>query len=94
MKCRVRGGRSLRRRRPFRRSVVEQGASPVVCLDIGVRQLVEGERLPDAPAKLGGHKIDLVVQTGVAIGVSPCLLDTAATLIPLLAHELEVHAGR
>ena len=33
------------------------------------------------------------MQAGVAVGIAPSLLDAAATLIPLLAHDLDVHVG-
>ena len=94
MERRISRGRSLRRRRAFGRSVVEQGSSPVVRPCVDAHELLERERLPDTLAEPGGHQIDLVVQTGVAVGISPRRFDATATLIPLLARELDVQPGR
>src|SRR5581483_2651425 len=75
----------------FRVGVVQQVADPLVGAVVRRRKLGHRERLADALAELRDDELDLADQLDVAAAVGAYGFDSAVSVLPLLACELDVH---
>src|SRR5262249_50736234 len=80
-------------RRALVARIVEEVARPVVGAVVRAGELLQREGLTDPPAKLARDELDLRGETRVGRRVRAHALESACSILPLLARELDVHGG-